>query len=119
MSNMLITAVSVVSITAWLYHSRDNNLIERKDKKDDNDTLYHKENAICDNKIICYKVGDPHPYSLSDTYSGCIYLDYNATTPVYPEVYQSMIPFLTNTFGNPSSSHVFAKPSRIALNNAR
>ena len=34
-----------------------------------------------------------------------IYLDYNATTPVAPSVQEAMAPFLTQHFGNPSSSH--------------
>lgn len=33
-----------------------------------------------------------------------IYLDYNATTPVAPEVVDAMLPFLRRHFGNPSSS---------------
>ncbi|MEK6793889.1 MAG: cysteine desulfurase NifS [Spirochaetota bacterium] len=36
-----------------------------------------------------------------------IYVDNNATTAVAPEVYQSMIPFLTERYGNPSSIHTF------------
>ena len=34
-----------------------------------------------------------------------IYLDYNATTPVAPSVFEAMEPFLTRHYGNPSSSH--------------
>jgi cysteine desulfurase len=34
-----------------------------------------------------------------------IYLDYNATTPVAPEVADAMQPLLREAFGNPSSSH--------------
>ena len=34
-----------------------------------------------------------------------VYLDYNATTPVDPEVVQAMMPFLTSEFGNPSTAH--------------
>jgi selenocysteine lyase/cysteine desulfurase len=36
-----------------------------------------------------------------------IYLDYNATTPVDREVADSMWPFISRHFGNPSSSHAF------------
>lgn len=49
----------------------------------------------------------------------CIYCDYNATTPVYPEVYQAMIPYLTDHYGNPSSSHVFGQIAKRALDLAR
>ena len=38
-----------------------------------------------------------------------IYLDYNATTPVDPEVAKAMWPYMTQYFGNPSSSHVYGK----------
>ena len=36
-----------------------------------------------------------------------IYLDYNATTPVRPEVLEEMLPFFKEEFGNPSSGHVY------------
>ena len=35
-----------------------------------------------------------------------IYLDYNATTYIHPEVVKVMQPYLTKYFGNPSSSHI-------------
>jgi cysteine desulfurase len=34
-----------------------------------------------------------------------IYLDYNATTPIAPEVVQAMLPFLNEEFGNPASNY--------------
>ncbi len=34
-----------------------------------------------------------------------IYLDYNATTPILPDVYEAMAPYLTDKWGNPSSRH--------------
>lgn len=34
-----------------------------------------------------------------------IYLDNSATTPIKPEVYDAMIPYLTNQYGNPSSKY--------------
>ncbi len=34
-----------------------------------------------------------------------IYLDYNATTPLLPEVVDAMVPFLREHFGNSSSTH--------------
>jgi len=48
-----------------------------------------------------------------------IYLDYNATTPVAPEVASAMFPFLEGGFGNPSSSHALGFAARGAIDNAR
>lgn len=48
-----------------------------------------------------------------------IYLDYNATTPVAPEVAEAMQPFLHALFGNPSSSHAFGQAARNAVAAAR
>lgn len=48
-----------------------------------------------------------------------IYLDYNATTPVLPEVVDAMLPFLREHFGNPSSSHSCGRVAREAVERAR
>jgi cysteine desulfurase len=48
-----------------------------------------------------------------------IYLDYNATTPIAPEVAEAMRPLLSEAFGNPSSSHWAGFPARHALERAR
>ena len=48
-----------------------------------------------------------------------IYLDYNATTPVDPRVLESMIPYMKDMYGNPSSVHSFGGDSKAALDNAR
>ncbi|EQD68518.1 aminotransferase class V, partial [mine drainage metagenome] len=48
-----------------------------------------------------------------------IYLDYNATTPVAPEVVAAMLPFLREHFGNPSSAHAYADAPRRAMAAAR
>jgi cysteine desulfurase len=48
-----------------------------------------------------------------------IYLDYNATTPLDPEVAAIMLPFLNHKFGNPSSTHWFGVIARKAVINAR
>jgi cysteine desulfurase len=48
-----------------------------------------------------------------------IYLDYNATTPVYPEVAEAVGRTLADSFGNPSSVHTFGQAARAALDLAR
>lgn len=48
-----------------------------------------------------------------------IYLDYNATTPVDPQVLQAMMPYFKERFGNPSSSHVYGQEARRAVEKAR
>ncbi len=48
-----------------------------------------------------------------------IYLDYNATTPVAPSVYEAMIPFLTRYCGNPSSHHSQGRICHQAIEDAR
>jgi cysteine desulfurase len=48
-----------------------------------------------------------------------IYLDYNATTPIDPEVLRAMLPYLKAWFGNPSSSHAYGKPAKEAVSEAR
>ncbi|GLC33157.1 hypothetical protein PLESTB_000364400 [Pleodorina starrii] len=53
------------------------------------------------------------------TRTGCIYLDYNATTPIFPEVAAEMAPFLFEHFGNPSSGHTYGKVCKAALDTAR
>ena len=39
---------------------------------------------------------------------GIVYVDNNATTCVAAEVFEAMVPFLTNEYANPSSPHPFA-----------
>jgi cysteine desulfurase len=48
-----------------------------------------------------------------------IYLDYNATTPVHPEVEAAMRPYLTTYFGNPSSRYSYGTDARKAVELAR
>ncbi len=49
----------------------------------------------------------------------CIYLDYNGTTPIDKRVVNAMMPYLTQHFGNPSSSHYFGQIPKEAVSKAR
>jgi cysteine desulfurase len=48
-----------------------------------------------------------------------VYLDHNATTPVDPEVFDAMVPFLREEFGNPSSAHALGRRAHAAIERAR
>ena len=48
-----------------------------------------------------------------------IYLDYSATTPVDSRVSQAMIPFFSDSFGNPSSVHRYGQAAEAAIEAAR
>lgn len=48
-----------------------------------------------------------------------IYLDYNATTPVLPEVLEAMMPYLTSEWGNPSSTYKFGSKLKAVIEAAR
>jgi cysteine desulfurase len=50
---------------------------------------------------------------------GPIYLDYNATTPTDPMVVEAMLPYLSEHFGNPSSSHSYGYVAHEAVEAAR
>ena len=48
-----------------------------------------------------------------------VYLDYNATTPLLPEVVDAMLPYLREHFGNPSSEHEIGRRARTAVEDSR
>ncbi len=48
-----------------------------------------------------------------------IYMDNNATTRIAPEVVEAMMPFLTESYGNPSSMHTFGGQVGQAIKTAR
>ena len=55
----------------------------------------------------------------SGLHDGPIYLDYNATTPVDPDVVEAMLPYLSLHFGNPSSTHRYGQETHVAVQMAR
>ena len=48
-----------------------------------------------------------------------VYLDNNATTPLAPEAFEAMKPFLLDDFGNASSIHAYGQKARAAVEQAR
>lgn len=48
-----------------------------------------------------------------------VYLDHAATTPILPEVREAMLPYLGETFGNPSSFHSIGKTVKDDIDAAR
>ena len=43
-----------------------------------------------------------------------VYFDYNATTPLDPQVREAMLPFLGEVWGNPSSVHHVGRQARAS-----
>ncbi len=48
-----------------------------------------------------------------------VYLDYNATTPIDPAVFEAMLPYLRGQFGNPSSAHALGHAAHDGVETAR
>ena len=48
-----------------------------------------------------------------------LYLDNASTTPLDPAVFEAMLPFLREEYGNPSSIHRFGRRARVAVEEAR
>ena len=56
---------------------------------------------------------------MAEDAAGRIYLDYNASTPVAPEVAAAMGALLEEPFGNPSSGHWAGRPAHCVVERAR
>ncbi|MBQ3132625.1 MAG: aminotransferase class V-fold PLP-dependent enzyme, partial [Clostridia bacterium] len=48
-----------------------------------------------------------------------VYMDNAATTSLAPEVLEQMMPYLTATYGNPSSVHAFGREAKNGIDKAR
>lgn len=53
------------------------------------------------------------------TPKGPIYLDNHATTPLDPSVLETMLPYFTESFGNPASTHSYGVRAQYAVSQAR
>src|SRR5258708_21249618 len=53
------------------------------------------------------------------SYMNRVYLDFNATTPVQPEVLDAMLPYFSGEFGNAASIHTPGQRARAAVETAR
>ena len=62
-------------------------------------------------------LGSPLPRA--ESHGDCIYLDYQATTPIWPEVADAAEPYLRLHWGNPSSGHAFGRSCKTAVDGAR
>lgn len=51
--------------------------------------------------------------------AGRIYFDNAATTPLEPKVFETMMPFFNEHFGNPSSIYSYGRETRLAIESAR
>lgn len=60
-----------------------------------------------------------HAMSAINSAINNVYLDYNASTPIAPEVLEEMQPFLQKHYGNPSSVHWAAESVKGAIDTAR
>jgi len=70
------------------------------------------------------KLAPPFGYTVLDTLGmesdRCVYLDYNATTPLEPKVLEAITTALKDAWGNPSSAHHAGKVnacSKLCLRN--
>jgi cysteine desulfurase len=64
-------------------------------------------------------MGGKGPGVLIMTAGTPIYLDYNATTPIHPDVVDAMLPYLREHFGNPSSNHIYGRRAHDGVARAR
>ena len=48
-----------------------------------------------------------------------VYLDYSASTPVDPRVLEAMMPFFSDVYGNPSSTHRYGRAAERAIEASR
>ena len=113
------TAISLCALS-YYYLQKTNRRNQGECYKKQEDSSHNSSRTDpCYVSVPLVKLGEAHPASLLPENHSCIYLDYNATTPLFPEVTNVIIPFVTTCFGNPSSSHVYATVCRHAIQTSR
>src|SRR5512136_208389 len=66
---------------------------------------------------LCQILTPSDPDSIGPTIS--MYLDYNASCPLHPEVAEEVCRAIREDFGNPSSVHAYGQRAKAALDHAR
>ena len=56
---------------------------------------------------------------MAETPKSLIYMDYAATTSLRPEVLEAMLPYFSESYGNPSSIYTLAQEARKAVDESR
>ena len=51
--------------------------------------------------------------------SACCYLDYNASTPIHPQVFETFLKVSKDCFGNPASSHALGQKAQAWIQKSR
>lgn len=75
--------------------------------------------GLAGQRLANHPAGGQKPISIQRYMTDPIYLDYNATTPVAPQVLDAMLPWLREQFGNPSSTHDLGRRAAQAVAHAR
>jgi cysteine desulfurase len=73
--------------------------------------------ATASTGVVRCEVGSPLPPTPGA--EGCVYFDYAATCPIYPDVAAAMLPYFSTQWGNPSSPHAFGRQTKLACDGAR
>jgi cysteine desulfurase len=77
---------------------------------------------IFTNRLMCFfqrNKYQPKPIKSIKNMNQAIYLDNAATTALDPEVLETMLPYLQQHFGNPSSTYSIGRATRSAIEGAR
>ncbi|KAM9848983.1 selenocysteine lyase [Aulostomus maculatus] len=92
----------------------------RKSIKDTSTSLTRSMSNQCDDTTqVKGQASTGHTVHQSDMATDRIYMDFNATTPLEPEVIQAISEALKEAWGNPSSNHVAGVKAKAIINKSR